>query len=37
MDDLEVLEDFEDLEDDIFFSFDDDDDLLDYLGGEFVV
>lgn len=36
MDDLEVLEDIEDLEDDIFFSFDDDD-LLDYLGCDFIV
>lgn len=35
MDDLEVLEDIEDLEDDIFFSFDDD--LLDYLGCDFIV
>lgn len=37
MDDLEALEDIEDLEDDIFFSSDDDDDLSDHSGGEFVV
>lgn len=36
MDDLEALEDIEDLEDDIFFSSDDDD-QSDHSGGEFVV
>lgn len=35
MDDLEALEDIEDLEDDIFFSSDDD--QSDHSGGEFVV
>lgn len=37
MDDLEALEDIEDLEDDIFFSSDDDDDLSDHSGGDFIV
>lgn len=36
MDDLEALEDIEDLEDDIFFSSDDDD-LSDHSGGDFIV
>lgn len=36
MDDLEALEDIEDLEDDIFFSSDDDD-QSDHSGGDFVV
>lgn len=37
MDDLEALEDIEDLEDDIFFSSDDDDDLSDHSGCDFIV
>lgn len=36
MDDFEALEDIEDLEDDIFFSSDDDD-LSDHSGGNFIV
>lgn len=35
MDDLEALEDIEDLEDDIFFSSDDD--LSDHSGCDFIV